>query len=81
MKLMSFYFKMRKVLCGFQKCNKNLRKGVFEIMTFEHIARISLKYDKNTCDWQSTCYQTAVRFQIWLREILPNSICLGLMES
>ena len=54
---------------------------VFEIMAFEHIAGISLNYDKNTCDRQSTCYQTVLRFYIWLKEMFSNSICLGLTED
>ena len=35
---------------------------IFEIMAFELVAGISLNYDKNTCDQQSTCNQTVVRF-------------------
>ena len=49
-------------------------------MAFKHIAAISLDYDENTCDWQSTCYQTALIFQIWLKKMCSNSIFLGLME-
>ena len=37
---------------------------VFEIMAFEDVAGNSLNYDENTCDWQSTCYKTVLRFQI-----------------
>ena len=37
---------------------------VFEIMAFEYDAEISLSYDENTCDRQSTRYQTVLRFHI-----------------
>ena len=37
---------------------------VFEIMAFEHVAGNFLNYDENTCDGQSMCYQTVLRFQI-----------------
>ena len=30
---------------------------VFEIIVFEHVTGISLTYDENTSDQQSTCYQ------------------------
>ena len=45
---------------------KKLRKifRVFNIMAFEHVAGYSLNYDKQTCEWHSTCYQTVVRFHI-----------------
>ena len=55
--------------------------SVFEIMAFEHVARISLSYDENACDPQSMCYQTNLRFQILLKEVFSNSICLGLMKN
>ena len=38
-------------------------------MAFEDHAGISLFYDKNTCDRQSTCNQTLLKFQIRLTEI------------
>ena len=50
-------------------------------MAFEHGAGISLNYDKNTCDQQSTCFQTVLMFQIWLTEMFSNLICPSLMES
>ena len=50
-------------------------------MAIEHVAVISLNYEENTCDRQSTCYQTVVIFQIWLKENFANSIWLGLMEN
>ena len=50
-------------------------------MVFEHVARISVNYDENTSDRQSTCYQTVVRFHIWIKQMFCNSICGGLMEN
>ena len=50
-------------------------------MTLEHVARISLNNDKNTCDRESTRYQTVLRFQIKLKEMFSNTICLGLIEN
>ena len=37
---------------------------VFKTMAFEHGAGISLSYDENTCERESTCYQTVQRLQI-----------------
>ena len=37
---------------------------VFEIMVFEHASGISLNYDGNTCERQSTCYERVLRFYI-----------------
>ena len=54
---------------------------LFEIMTFAHLAGISLNYDLNTCDWQSTCYQTVLRFHFWLKQTVSNSIYLAIMEN
>ena len=52
-----------------------------EIIAFEAVAGISLIYDENTYDRQSTCYQTVVRFRIWQREIFSNSISPTLIEN
>ena len=38
--------------------------SAFEITAFELVVGISLFYDKNTCDRQSMCYQTVLRFWI-----------------
>ena len=50
-------------------------------MTFEPVGGTYLNYDENACDRQSTCYQTVLSFQIWLREMFSDLICPGLMES
>ena len=55
--------------------------SVFEIIAFEAVAGVSLIYDENTCNLQSTCYPTVLRFQIGLAEIISNSICSSLMEN
>ena len=47
---------------------------VFAIMAFEPVAGTYLYYEENSCDPQSTCYQTVLRSQIWLREISSNSV-------
>ena len=54
---------------------------VYNMMLFEYIVEISLNYDENTCDRQSTCYQTVLGFHIWLKEMFSKSICLGLTEN
>ena len=54
---------------------------IFEVIAFEAVTGIFLNYDKNASDRQSTCYETLVRFHIWLRDMFSNVICLGLMES
>ena len=54
---------------------------LYDIMTLKHVARISLNNDKNTCDRESTRYQTVLRFQIRLKEMFSNTICLGLIEN
>ena len=56
------------------KFQKKLR--ILEIIAFEVGTAISLNYDENTFDWQSTGYQTVLRF-----EMCSNSICIGLMEN
>ena len=50
-------------------------------MAFEHVAGISLSYDKNTYDRQLTCYQTVIRFHIWVKEMFSSSIFLGFLEN
>ena len=54
---------------------------VFDKMPFEYVMGISLDYGENTCDWQSTCYQTVPRFHIWSKDMFLNSICLCLMDN
>ena len=36
--------------------------------------------EENTCDQELTCYETVLRFQIWLKEMFSSEICPGLIE-
>ena len=42
---------------------KNIKKMFFvlDIVAFEGVGVTYLYYDKNSCDLQSTCYQTVLR--------------------
>ena len=53
----------------------------FGIMAFKHVARISFNSDEQTCDQESTFYQTVLGFHTWLKEIFTNSICLCIIEN
>ena len=55
--------------------------SVYEIVAFELFAGISVIYDENTSDRESTSYQTALRYRIWLRGMFCNSICPRLMDN
>ena len=68
--------KIQKTLFTFQKCNENFRKWFrfSKKRAFEHVRGFPLNYQENTCDRQSTFYQTVLRFQIWWREKFFNSI-------
>ena len=54
---------------------------VFETMAFEHLSGISLNYDENISERQSSCCQTVLRIHISLKVMFSNSVCLGLMET
>ena len=66
-----------------QKLLKKLATNfsIFKIIAFELLAGISLIYDENTCDRQSTYQKTVPRFPISLRENFSNSISPRLMEN
>ena len=53
---------------------------VLKIIAFELVAGVSANYDKNTSDGPWTCYKAVLRFQIWVRHMIRNLICLILME-
>ena len=53
---------------------------VLEIMAFKHVPGTSVNSDKNTFYRKLKCYQRVLRFYICLKEMLSNSICLGIME-
>ena len=49
---------------------KNRKKFlVLKIIAIESETRSSLNLDKDTCDWQSICSETSLRFNISLRKI------------
>ena len=78
-----FFSKMRNIFNRFCNCNSNFRLFflVLKITAFEHTPGIFLQSDEKTCGRLSTCWKTLLRFQIWLRQLFSNSICLTLMES
>ena len=45
-----------------KKINKMV--AAIEIIAFERVAQNSLNYDECTCDLQSRCYQTVLKFDI-----------------
>ena len=55
--------------------------SVFVIIAFEPPAGIFLIYDENTCDRQSPCFQTVLRFRISLTEMFSNSVSPRLLEN
>ena len=53
---------------------KKLKKWlVLKIIAFESGTRNSHNPEQDICHWQSMCYQTPQRFNIYLREIFPKS--------
>ena len=64
-----FFSKCAKFYVDFENW-KNIGKSflALELMVFERVPGIYVNYDENTCDRQSTCYQTVVKFQISLKE-------------
>ena len=61
--------------------NFEKRFFVVGIIAFKPVGGISLIYDKNICDRQSTFYQRVLGFRIRLREIFYTSICPRLKEN
>ena len=54
---------------------------VLKIIGFESGTTNSLNVEKNTCHWQSMCYETPLRFKISLREIFLKSGSPRVMEK
>ena len=53
---------------------KNAKKcPLLNIIAFESDTTSSLSLEKDTCHWQSMCYETPLRFFISLREIFFKS--------
>ena len=46
---------------------------LLKIIVFELGTTNSLNLEKDTCHWQSMCYETSLRFNISLREIFLKS--------
>ena len=53
--------------------------SVFDIITLEPVAGVPPIYDINTPDVQLTCYQTVLKFRIWLAEMFSKSVFLRLI--
>ena len=54
---------------------------VFKIIAFESESTNSINLEKDTCHWQSMCYETPLRFKISLREIFFKSGSLRVMKK
>ena len=53
---------------------ENLKKYlVLKRNAFQSGTRDSQNLEQDNCDWQSTCYETTLRFKISLREIFSES--------
>ena len=55
--------------------------SVLKIIAFESGTTSSLILDKDTCHWQSMCYETSLRFNISLTEIFFKSGYLRVMKK
>ena len=55
--------------------------SVLKIIAFESGTTSSLNLDKDTCHWQSMCYETSLRFNISLKEIFFKSGSIRVMEK
>ena len=61
---------------------KNPKKFlVFKIISFEWGSTNCLNLEKDTCHWQSMCYETSLRFNISLREIFAKWRCPRVMKK
>ena len=62
-----------------QKNPKNF--SVLKIIAFESGTTNSVNLEKDTCHWESMCYETHLRFNISLREIFSKSASPRLMKK
>ena len=61
---------------------KNEKKClVLKIIAFESGTIHSHNPEQNTCHWQSMCYETPLKFNISLREIISESGSLRVMKN
>ena len=54
---------------------------VLKIIAIELGTTISLILEKDTCHWQSVCYETSLTFNISLRELFFKSASIRVMEK
>ena len=54
---------------------------VFKVIAFESVETDSHNPKEDTCHWQSMCYETPLRFKIWLREKFSKSYSLRVMKK
>ena len=62
-----------------QKNPKNF--SVLKIIAFESGTTNSVNLEKDTCHWESMCYETHLRFNISLRGIFFKSGSLRVMKK
>ena len=55
--------------------------SVLKIIAFESGTTNSVNLEKDTCHWESMCYETQLRFNISLREIFFKSGSLRVMKK
>ena len=61
---------------------KNLKKFVvLKIIAFESEKKNYHSPEQDTCHCQSMCYETPLRFNISLREIISESVSLSVMKK
>ena len=60
----------------------NLKRNfVLKISSFESGTANSHNPEQDNCHWQSMCYETPLRFNISIREIISESVSLRVMEK
>ena len=74
---------MSKISWRLQKWKKNNDKTffVFKMIAFESQMINSHNIEEDTCHWKSMCYETQVRFTIYLREIFSKSCCFRVVKK
>ena len=76
-----FFPKCSKFDIDSRKSKKNQKKVlVYKIIAFESGTTNSHIPEQDTCHWQSTCYETHLRFNISLTEIFVKSSYLRVIE-
>ena len=61
---------------------KNQKKFlVFKINAFEPGSRNSHNPEKDTCHWQSICYQATLRFKLSLKDVYFKAGSLRVMKN